>query len=469
MLPTGVTQYLDSNRERHLASLFEFLRIPSVSNLTPTPDPCERAAGWLVDYLRKLGLQASAVPMAGLHGAGKPNVLASLGVRDDAPTVLFYGHYDVQPAEPLELWKSEPFQPVVRDGCIYARGANDNKGQFFTQLMAVEAWLRSGQRLPINLKLFVEGEEEIGSPALEPFVAAHAEELACDTVVISDSQFFAEDVPSIDYALRGLVYAEVTVQGPSHDIHSGLHGGAVANPANVLATLIAAMQDADGRITIPGFYDDVLPLTEAERKEWRKLPFDEAAYAASLGVAALGGGEKKYSFLERVWARPTLDCNGVWSGYTGEGSKTIIPGRASAKISMRLVANQAPEKIQEAFRRFVAAHTPAGATSSVSFYAGARPVLLATDSPAMRAARAACEFGFGRPPALIRCGASVPVTELFQRILKRDALMMGFGLPSDNLHAPNERFNLDQLWRGSRTIAALIGELGERMRKTPGR
>jgi acetylornithine deacetylase/succinyl-diaminopimelate desuccinylase-like protein len=452
MLAQTVTQYLRDNRRRHLAELFELLRLPSVANTEP--HACRLTAEWLVQRLRRCGLQARTVSTA-----GQPNVLASLHVGDDLPTLLIYGHYDVQPPDPLEQWQSPPFEPVVRDGAIWARGANDDKGQLYAHIMAVEAWQQAGGGVPVNLRVLIEGQEEVGSPDMEPFLADHAEELSADAAVISDSEFFAENLPSITCSLRGLAYVEVTFLGPSADIHSGLHGGAVTNPINALARLLAGMHDNAGRVTLPGFYDDVLPLTEAERKGWEALPFDPGEYARGLGVEALGGGEAGFSVLERRWARPTLDANGIVGGYTGAGSKTIIPAEASVKISMRLVPDQDPVRIVEGFRQHVAEHTPPGIRAEVKLNAGARPVMIRPESPAMEAGKAALAEAFGPAPALVRCGASVPITELFQRLLGLDAVLMGFGLPGDNLHSPNEHYNLEQFYRGAIASAAMMGNV----------
>ncbi len=454
MLDHEVSRYLEAAREKHLAKLLELLRFPSIANVQDAADQCGPCAAWVAEYLTGLGLKADV-----LAGEGKPTVIANLDVSSDAPTLLIYGHYDVQPPDPLELWDSAPFDPVVRDGCIFARGASDNKGQFFAHMMAIEACQQTSS-LPVNLKLLIEGEEEIGSPHLEGFMAAHADRLAADAAVISDSSFFADGVPSIIYALRGLVYVELTVTGPSCDVHSGQYGGVVRNPANALAAMVASMHDADGRVAIEGFYDDVVDVTDDERRTWGLLPFEEEQFAASLGVDTLAGGEDGYAVLERRWARPTLDCNGIVGGYTQAGSKTIIPAQASAKISMRLVANQDPEKITEAFKRFVAARTPPGVRSEVSVAAKARPVVLGRDSPTMRAAKAAMAEAFDAEVTLVRSGASIPVTELIQRLLGLDAAMMGFGLPGDGMHGPNERLKLDQLWRGSIASAAMMHNLG---------
>ncbi|MDP6546435.1 MAG: dipeptidase [Phycisphaerae bacterium] len=454
MIPTSITQYLSDNRDRHLESLKEYLRFPSVANVDGgDEDPCKLCALWLADYLGQLGLQAEILPTS-----GKPNVLASMHVSDHAPTLLVYGHYDVQPPDPLDLWESDPFEAEIRDGYIYARGANDDKGQLFTHLAAIEAWMQCGG-LPVNVKVFVEGEEETGSPDLERFITEHAEALSADTIVVSDSAFFADEVPSITYALRGLTYVELTVTGPSVDVHSGEHGGALANPINALTAMVAGMHDSEGRITLPGFYDDVTDLCEEERQGWARLPFNAERYAESMGVVSLGGGESAFSDLERLWSRPTLDCNGIVGGYTGAGSKTIIPSSASVKISMRLVPHQRPEKIVESIRQYVTENTPPGVTCEMEVFAGARPVLMARDSAPVRAASDALEEAFGKPASMIRCGASVPVTELFQRILGIDAVMMGFGLPGDRLHSPNERFALKQFTRGSIAAAAFIGNL----------
>ena len=456
MIPDPVAQYLADNRDKHLESLKEFLRFPSVSNVDGgEQDPCGLCARWLADYLERLGMNAEILPTP-----GKPNVLASLHVSDSAPTLLVYGHYDVQPPDPLDLWDSDPFDPEIRDGYIYARGANDDKGQLFTHLAAIEAWIKCGG-LPINVKVFAEGEEEVGSPDLEPFITEHAQALSSDAIVVSDSAFFADEIPSITYSLRGLAYVELTVTGPSADIHSGEYGGAIANPINALTAMVAGMHDAQGRITLPGFYDDVAELCDEERRGWSDLPFDAAKYAESMGVTALGGGERTFSDLERLWSRPTLDCNGIVGGYSGPGSKTIIPSTASAKISMRIVPNQRPEKIVESMRQYVAENTPLGVTCEMEVHAGARPVLMGRDSVAIGAASDALEEAFGKPAVMIRCGASVPVTELFQRILGVDAIMMGFGLPGDRLHSPNERFALKQFTRGALASAAFIANLAE--------
>ncbi|MCK4275753.1 MAG: dipeptidase [Phycisphaerae bacterium] len=451
MLGKPVADYLQTHRDEHLSKFFELLRFASVANIKGKPDQCHLAAEWLAGVLAEIGFDAVVLP-----AAGKPNVIASLHVDDKLPTVLIYGHYDVQPADPLDLWESDPFEPTVRNGAVFARGASDNKGSHFAYIMATEASLRGGGNLPVNVKFFLEGEEEIGSPNLEPFVKEHAEKLSADLAVISDSGFFADDVPSITYALRGLAYFQVTFNAQANDAHSGMWGGVLPNPINALARMIAAMQDETGRIMLPGFYDDVSELSDEERQAWAKLPFDEKATAAALGAKAFTGGETGYSLLERRWARPTLDCNGIVAGYTDRGAKTIIPAQAGVKISTRLVANQDPGRIADGFKQFVADHTPEGMTSTVEVLTSARPLLLSTDSPAMGAAKAAVQEGFGKAPAMVRTGASVPAVEIMHRLVGLDAILIGFGSPSDNVHAPNERFQLDRLWRGSVTAAAFL-------------
>ncbi len=423
MLNKDVLNYLQSHRDEHLSALKELLGIPSLAN--HDDGNCEKCADWLAKYLVKAGMEVQVLPTG-----GKPCVVAKYHAGDKLPTVLIYGHYDVQPPDPLELWQTKPFEATVRDGNLYARGANDDKGQLFLHIMAIEAWLRTQGRLPVNVTLLLEGEEEIGSPTIERFITKHRDMLAADAVIISDCEFFAPGVPSITYALRGIAYAELKVTGAKADCHSGLHGGAIANPINALARIIAAMHDKNGRVTIPGFYDDVLPATDAERKAWAALPFDEKAYASRHGVMELAGGERDCCIFERLWSRPTLDCNGIIGGYTGKGVKTVIPSEAYAKITMRLVPHQKPEKIAEGIRKFVAEHTPQGVSADVTIGHGAKAVLLKTDTPEMQAARAALKEAFGREAAMIRCGASIPITEVIQRLMGLDALFLGLGLQS---------------------------------------
>jgi acetylornithine deacetylase/succinyl-diaminopimelate desuccinylase-like protein len=465
MLDTRVAKYLRDNRQTLLERVFEFLRLPSIANAGGEPDYCQLAAKWLADYAQHAGLQADIWPVADKSGtAHKPNVFASSKADPNKPTLLIYGHYDVQPPDPLDQWQSPPFEPTIRDGKIFARGADDDKGQLFAHLCAIEAWNAAGDGLPVNVKIISDGEEEIGSPTLEQFLLDHKEMLAADGAVISDSEFFAPGMPSITYALRGVAYAEVTFEGPMADIHSGLHGGPVANPINALAKFVASLHNADGRITIPGFYDDVASVDQAQCAQWSKLKFSEAMYAKSLGVDALPGGEKGYSVLERRWVRPTLDCNGITGGYSGKGSKTIIPAAASVKITMRLVPNQDPAAIGKAFSKFVRDNTPPGIRSHATVHASARPVMLDCGSPAMLAAKSALAEAFGKEPVMIRCGASVPMAEIMQRVLGIDPVLMGLGLPDDNLHSPNEKFDLDQLWNGAHACATLLQNFAEQQK-----
>lgn len=463
MVPASVTEYLNSHRPQHLESLCDLLRIPSVANVHDQPDSCQKTASWLADYACKLGFQTEILPCEKGNPHDRPNVFAHYQAGRDKPTLLVYGHYDVQPPDPLELWRTPPFEPTVRDGRVFARGASDDKGQLLAHLLAIEAWIKATGSLPVNVKLFFEGEEEIGSPHLEPVMAANADRLACDAIVVSDSDWFAPNMPSLTYAVRGIAYFELTVKGPATDVHSGTYGGAIVNPVNALAAMIAAMHDAQGRVTIPGFYDDVLPLTADERAAWSRLPLDDAEFLRGLNVSSAAGGEKGIGLLERRWARPTLDCNGIFGGYTGPGQKTIIPAHATAKFSTRLVANQDPEKIAQGVRQFVAQHTPPGVQAEVRMITCARPVTLRTDSPEMRAARAAMAEVTGRDVTLVRCGGSLPITDLFQRILGRDVVLMGFGLPDDNLHAPNEKLDLEQFYMGVQISAAFLDKMGCRV------
>jgi acetylornithine deacetylase/succinyl-diaminopimelate desuccinylase-like protein len=456
MLPKAVTDYLAEHRDERVEQLLELLRFPSVSSQGGREGDCLACVERIAEHLRGLGFKTELRPWR-----RHPILLARRrGPASPSRTVLLYGHYDVQPPEPLEQWETPPFEPAIRDGCIYARGASDDKGQLFAHIKAVEALVRTQGAPPLDVVFFVEGEEEIGSPELEQFVTAASEELRSDYAIVSDSDFFGPGLPTITYGLRGLAYLELTLAGPREDLHSGVHGGAVVNPLNALARMVAGMHDPAGRVTLPGFYDDVVDLTEAEREAWAALPFDEAEYAAALGTRPVGG-ERGRPLLERRWARPTLDCNGIVGGYQGEGAKTVIPAAATAKISMRLVPNQRPEKIVESFRAFVAAHTPAGIRASVAVSAEARPVLVPSEGPAMTAAKEALKEAFAADVALVRNGASVPITELIQRVLKVVPILMGFGLPDDNLHAPNERFRLEQFHGGVVASAAMLHNLAE--------
>jgi acetylornithine deacetylase/succinyl-diaminopimelate desuccinylase-like protein len=446
---------LADRRDASLAALKDFLAIPSVSTKPEHKPDMVRCATWLADQLKFGGLRAEVRPTGG--GNGHPVVVAQNKHEAGRPTVLIYGHYDVQPPEPLDLWTTPPFEPAVRDGAVYARGAADDKGQVWCHAEAVLAWQAHGG-LPINVTMLIEGEEEIGSDHLEAFVRANKAELQADLAVISDTNQFAKGLPAITCGLRGLVYMEVFLTGSAFDLHSGLYGGTVPNPANVLCELLATLHDQGGKVNLPGFYDDVQPLTAKEREMWTSLPFSEAAFYQELKLPH-GSGESGYSVLERKWARPTLDVNGLTSGYQGAGAKTVIPAKASAKVSMRLVPNQDPEKIQAAFEKALRERCPKNVTIEFARHGLSAPVMTPLESPAMRLAAEAVELGFGVKPTLMREGGSIPVVGLIQRELGIDTLLVGFGLPDDRVHSPNEKFDLDALCNGARTAAALYEKL----------
>lgn len=443
--------YAAAHQEAFVAELEDLLRIPSISTDPAYKADVRRCATWLADHLRALGMGHVEL----FETDGHPILYAHHHVADDRPTVLVYGHYDVQPPDPLDLWETPPFEPTRRGQTLYARGASDDKGQLFMHVKAVEAYLKTGTPLPVNLKFLVEGEEESGSVHLEPFIESHRALLAADVVVISDTALFAPGVPSITYGLRGLAYVEVTLTGPDRDLHSGVYGGAVENPINALARLIAGLHDADGRVAVPGFYDAVRPLTDDERATYRALPFDETGWKASIGVEAVRT-EAGYSVLEAVTARPTLDVNGIWGGYTGEGAKTVLPARASAKISCRLVPDQQPGAVAELLRAYFEAHTPPTMRLTFRNLHGGRPVLVPTDSPAMQAAADAMEAVFGQRPYFTREGGSIPVVADFKQHLGLDTVLMGFGLNTDALHSPNEHFGLDRFRQGIETAIRFL-------------
>ena len=455
-VPRTVEEYVDQNREKTLAELVELLEIPSVSTDESSRGEVARCADHVADRMREAGLETTIFPTE-----GHPVVYGERLEAPGRPSVLVYGHYDVQPPDPVDLWRHGPFHPTVEDGFLVARGATDDKGQFYALLKGVQAALAVHGKLPVNVKMLIEGEEEIGSPNLVPFVRRETERLACDVVLISDSSQFAVDVPAITYGLKGLVYLEITVRGPTKDLHSGSYGGAVANPANVLARMIAACQGPFGKIAIPGFYDDVRPLEDREREEFRQLPFDEAAFARETGVPALFG-EEGYSTLERKWARPTFDVNGLLSGFTGEGAKTVLPSVASAKFSMRLVPDQDPEKIRRLVSDFLREIAPDHVEIEIQDHHGARPVLVPREGAVVQAAVRALARGFGREPVFIREGGSIPVVNTFQEELGADSLLLGLGLPDDNAHSPNEHFRIVDYHRGMVTMAAFLEELGAR-------
>jgi acetylornithine deacetylase/succinyl-diaminopimelate desuccinylase-like protein len=448
-----VLRTIDSRKEASVKGLSEFLSIPSVSTKPTHAADVRRCAQWLSGQLQSLEMAAQV-----RETGGHPLVLAQSQHKPGRPTVLFYGHYDVQPPEPEDKWISKPFEPAVRDGAIYARGAADDKGQVWAHVEAIRAWQEHGG-VPVNLTVLIEGEEEIGSENLERFVQENREELKADIAVISDTGQFSRGNPAITYGLRGLVYCEVFITAADHDTHSGMYGGSIPNPANVLVELLATLHDRDGRVNVPGFYDDVKPLADAERDAWRKLPFDEKQFLRELKLEQTFG-EPGYSTLERRWARPTCDINGLTSGYQGHGAKTIIPSTASAKVSMRLVPNQDPQKIVAAFEQALRERCPKTVKIEFARHGLAGPVLVPREGKAMQLAAEAIKEGFGVAPTLIREGGSIPVVGLFKSTLGIDTLLIGFGLPDDRVHSPNEKFDLDALHHGTRTAAVLYAKLG---------
>jgi len=439
-------QYIEENKDRFLNELLDLLRIPSISANSEHKGDMIRCA----EAVKQSLLQAGA-DLAVIHETeGHPIVYGEKMVDPSLPTVLVYGHYDVQPADPLELWHSGPFEPVIKDGKIFARGACDDKGQFYMHVKALEVMVRNNA-LKTNIKFCIEGEEEIGSPNLGKFVASHHDLLKADVVLISDTAMISMETPSIDTGVRGLSYIEVEVTGPNRDLHSGVYGGAVANPATILARMIASCHDENNHITIPGFYDDVIESSIAERVLMAKAPFDEAEYKQDLGIDAVYG-EKGYSTNERTGIRPTIEVNGIWGGYTGEGAKTVLPSKATAKISARLVPNQSSEKITAILLDYFRKIAPAGVTVNATEHHGGEPYLTPIDSKGYQAASKAIEHTFGKTPVPVRGGGSIPICSLFEKELGVKIVFMGFGLDSDNLHSPNEKYDLFNFYKGIETI-----------------
>lgn len=441
-----IREYVAAHQQRFLDELFELLRYPSVSADPKYKDDVNRTAEFVAQKLRDAGAEQVEV----CPTAGHPIVYGEKLIDANLPTVLVYGHYDVQPPDPLELWETPPFEPTVRDGKIFARGACDDKGQFYMHVKAFELMAATGT-LACNVKFMIEGEEEVGSDHLGDFIKANTERLAADVVLISDTAMISLDTPSLETGLRGLSYLEVEVTGPNRDLHSGVYGGAVANPATILAKMIASLHDADNRITVPGFYDDVAELTEAERKALNEAPFDEAEYKRDLGIDALWG-EKGYTTIERTGIRPTLEVNGIWGGYIGEGAKTVLPAKAQAKISMRLVPNQDSDTITKLFATHFERIAPDYVNVKVTPHHGGQPVVTPTDSKAYRAAEKAIEEAFGKKPIPTRGGGSIPIVSLFEKELGVKTVLMGFGLDSDNLHSPNEKYDIANYLKGIETI-----------------
>lgn len=447
--------YAKSHEEAALQDLIDLLRIPSISTLPEYQPDMQATAEWIAARLRKLNFTAVEVMPTGKH----PIVYGELSsAGPDAPTVLLYGHYDVQPADPLELWTSEPFDPQIRGENLYARGASDMKGQLVAFLRALEAVQQYGS-LPFNMKTLLEGEEEIGSPSLQSFLEANQDKFACDLCLNVDSGIQSASTPSLTYALRGLSYFEIRLQGPASDLHSGRFGGVVENPAMVLCKILAGMIDDEGRISLPGFYDPVRPLSAEERREFAELPIDDQWWQTQSGAPMLAG-EVGYSATERAVARPTLDVNGFLSGFTGEGSKTVLPARAMAKLSMRLVPDQTPEMVEASLRQYLQEKMPGTVTWEIENLSDALPGIVERDSPAVSAAIAALEAVWGKKPLFVREGGTIPVVGMVQRFLGADTLMLGFGLPDDNLHAPNEKQHLPTFYRGIETFIRFASEFG---------
>lgn len=450
-----IKKYIEENKDRFLEELFDLIRIPSVSAKPENQPDMVLATGYIKNSLLSAGADRAEV----IPTSGHPVVYGEKMIDPAKPTILVYGHYDVQPADPLDLWDSPPFEPEVRDGKIFARGADDDKGQMFMQVKAFELMVKTNT-LPCNIKFMIEGEEEIGSPSLKQFCLDHKDKLSADVILISDTTMIAQDIPSITVGLRGLSYMEVEVTGPNRDLHSGLYGGAVMNPANALAKMIASLTDENNHITIKGFYDDVLEVSEEERKEMAKAPFDLDEFKESIGVDDVVG-EKGYSTRERTGIRPSLDVNGIWSGYIEEGAKTVLPSKAWAKISMRLVPNQKSRKIDRLFEEHFKSIAPEGVTVSVKSLHGGEGYVSPIDSLAYKAASEACEESFGKKPIPVRSGGSIPIVSDFEEVLGIKSILLGFGLDSDAIHSPNENYPLFNFYKGIETIPLFFRNFAE--------
>jgi len=454
-LDANLNAYLKDNADGQLEELMEWLRIPSVSTQTKYREDMVRAAQWLGDRLETAGLENIEI----IETQNHPLVYGDwLHAGANRPTVLLYGHYDVQPPDPEEKWNTPPFEPAVRDNNLYARGATDDKGQLFLLVKALQALMDTRGKLPVNIKFIAEGDEESGGPALETYVKLNGEKLAADICLVSDTEIVSPDQPSLIYGLRGLWGCEVVVRGPKGDLHSGMYGGVIHNPAQALAELIAAMHHGDGRIAVPGFYDDVADLDPAEREKLAESPQDDAVFLEETGVPALYG-EPGFTPVERIGARPTLEVNGMWGGVINEGFKTVIPAEARVKISCRLVSNQDPDKIARLFTEYVTQIAPPTVSVEVIPLFGIRAVSVDPDSPAMRAAGRAYEKGFGAAPVFKREGGGIPIVLAFREVLDAQVVFLGFGLPDDNAHAPNEKIHLPNFYRGIRTVIHFFDEL----------
>ena len=453
----SLKDYINGNKERYITELKHFLSYPSISTNQENKKDVQECAVYIKDHFEKIGMENVKV----YPTAGHPVVYADwLKAGKDKPTVLIYGHYDVQPVDPLDLWTSPPFEAAIRGENIFARGSADDKGQVMIHLKALEAHLAGNKSLPVNIKMIVEGEEEIGSVHLGNFISEHKDLLKCDIVVISDTAMYSKDVPAIGYALRGLCYMQVEVTGPNRDLHSGQYGGAVDNPINALAHMIARLKDDKGKILIDGFYDDVVPLTQEEKDGFKKLPFSDDEYAKELNVDELFG-ENGFTTLERVWARPTLDCNGILGGFTGEGAKTVLPSKAYAKISMRLVPNQDPDKTEKLFTDYIKKIAPKTIKVTVKGLHHGKGAMTPVDTEWMKAASRAMAEAFGKEPVFIREGGSIPIVLTFKEMLGADTVLLGFGLPDENAHSPDEHLNLNNFQNGIMTSSLFYDELAK--------
>jgi len=449
--------YYEQHHQEYLEGLKTFLRIPSISTLSEHKSDIQKAAEFVRGELAKAGLQEAQL----IEGGGNPLVYAEWLGAPGKPTILFYGHYDVQPPDPLDEWTSPPFEPAIRNGNIYARGSADDKGQTYIQIKAVDGLLKQHGKLPVNVKFLIEGEEEVGGEHIESYVASKPARIKADAAVICDTEMFAPELPTICVGLRGIIYGELIVQGADHDLHSGVYGGAAPNPMLAVAEILCALKDREGRIQIPGFYDRVQPPSAKEREAWARLPFNEKEYTEKeVGAKALVG-EPGVPLFERLWARPTLEVHGIRGGFIGEGAKTVIPAKAVVKISMRLVANQNPAEAAEQLKKAVAAACPKGVTAEFKLIHSAPPSLVNPDNRFIKAAADAMQQVFGKETVYIRSGGSIPIVAAFDEFLGIPSVMMGFGLPDDNLHAPNEKMNLANFFRGIEAVAGYLELLGK--------
>jgi len=449
--------FVEQNKPRLLDELKTFLRIPSVSTLPEHVPDVQRAAQFVADSMKTAGLENIEIISTAKH----PLVYADWLHAPGKPTVLCYGHYDVQPPDPLDEWISPPFEPTVRDGNLYARGSADDKGQMYMHIKAVEALLATSGTLPVNLKFLIEGEEEVGGESVAKFVAENPARLKADVALVSDTELFAEGLPTLCIGLRGLIYTEIEARGPARDLHSGMYGGAAPNAVFGLIELLAKMKDANGRIQIPGMYDDVEPPTPAEKRSWEHLPFDEKDFLKNEVGSTQLTGEPGYAVLERTWARPTLEVHGIAGGFTGSGAKTVIPARATAKVSMRMVPNQNPEKIIAAYKKFVADNTPAGIQTEVRVLSWGPAIMVNPDHPAIHVAASAFRDILGKETVFIRSGGSIPIVGDFAKHLGIPTILMGFGLPDDGLHSPNEKYKVANYYAGIMTIAHFFEQYGQ--------